>query len=267
MTTPNINEPAAPEQIDATPPNRGYDTKIDSSDPAPISVTLYSIDQTIMEYITDVITPTIIDNGRVVPVPLRYANQERWKTVQKDGFLRDPKNAKLQTPLIVIHRGAIRKAKNSNPVNKYLYITFGGEWNAKNGYDRFAVQNGIRPSQKLHQVMVPDYVELEYEVLIWTETAEQMNTVIEQINVENDEFWGQKNQYKFRITIEEYTDGDYGVTGQIPDGERSERTFFTMKVQAYLLPERVIRNYKANPVDIKTFTAKKIVITTEIDTT
>ena len=266
MTTPiNITEVPA-QQPDVTPPNRGYDNRVDASDPKPITITLYLIDQTIMEYIQNVIKPTIVDNGRIVPVSLVYANQERWKTIQKDGFLRDPKNSKLQTPLMVIHRGAIRRAANNNPVNKYLYITFGGEWNAKNSYDKFAVQNNIKPSQKIHQIMVPDYVDLEYEMLLWTETQEQMNVLIEQIQVENDEFWGNKNQYKFRITIDEYTDVNYGTTAQIPDGERSEQMLFTIKVQAYLLPERVVRNYQLSPTDLKSYTAKKVVAFLETDT-
>src|SRR4051812_26814542 len=183
-------------------PNRGNDTVSTTSN---IAVTLESINEILMDHLRNVIIPTIDDNGHVRAVPILYASSERWATIRKDGFIRDPTNDKLLTPLIAVKRNGVRQGQLINPNNKYMYRTQSGQWNARNAYDRFAVQNNIRPSQKVTHTMVPDYVDLPYTILMWTEYQSQMDTLIEQINVENNEYWGQRNNYKFRVAIDEFT--------------------------------------------------------------
>jgi hypothetical protein len=126
-------------------------------------------------------------------------------------------------------------------------------------YDRFAVVNGIKPSKQIRQVMIPDYIQLSYDVLIWTEYQEQMNQLIEQINVEADEYWGKRNQYKFRVFIKEYSDNS-----DLPSDEaRFIRTSFRMLVDAYLVPEKVMLRYKPVSTNVETFTKKKVIAITE----
>jgi hypothetical protein len=217
------------------------------------------IDETIINYLTEIINPTVEDNNTVVKVPVLYATPERWKSVQKDGFVRDKKNGKLQTPLITIRRTGVVRNNMTNPSNKYLYMSHQAQWNPRVSYDRFAVQNNIRPSLELRNVIVPDYVDINYDVLLWTTYVEQMNKLVEQINAENEEFWGLRNQYKFRVRIEEYQFEDQLRETQ----ERLIRNRFQMKVSAYLVPEKHIRNFAAQSANAKQFTVKKIVTITE----
>jgi hypothetical protein len=63
-------------------------------------VSLIDIDTTIAEYMSEVIIPTVEENGNVVKVPLIYGNAERWKNARKDGYLRDGRG-KIQIPLIM----------------------------------------------------------------------------------------------------------------------------------------------------------------------
>ena len=215
------------------------------------------------KYIDDVIMPTVVDNDRVVPVEVIYASPERWKSIRKDGYLRDPKNDKLQTPLIALRRTAITRNALTNPSNKYVYQTQQASWNNRNVYDRFAVQNGIKPSQQYNNVIIPDYVDLTYEVLLWTEYQEQMNSLLEQINVENDEWWGLRNQYKFRVRID-----DYNNQNELPaENQRYVRTTFNMKVSAYLIPERMVKNFAPASTNWKRYSVKKIVAVMETDWT
>lgn len=248
---------------DESIPNRGLQVRVDDDDNT-IYVTLQQIDETLINYVQNIISPTVIDNERVVPVPVVYANPERWKSIRKDGFMRDQDNDKAQTPLIVFRRVNVgRNPDMSNPNNKYLYLTHQTRWNSRNTYDRFAVQNGIRPSLETHQVIVPDYVDITYEVILWTELQSQLNGLIEQINVENEEWWGVKNQYKFRVRIDDYSDGS-----DLPaENQRFVRTAFNMNVSAYLVPERMISNFTSLSTNSKKYTVKKVISFVETDFT
>ena len=248
------------EKPSTTPPSRALDVKMDESDRADIFVTLESIDETLVKYVLEVIKPTIEDNGRVIPVPVIYASPERWKAIRKDGYLRDPMNEKQQTPLITIRRINIaRNAQMTNPSNKYLYLNHETNWNKRNAYDQFAVLNGIRPSREFRTVIVPDYVNLTYQVYLWTEYVTQMNHIIEQLNVENEDYWGRRNNYKFRVRIE-----DYPTDSTLPaEDTRTIRTDFRMVVSAYLVPERMVKNFDLISTNSKFYTSKKTILFTE----
>ncbi len=247
--SPSISQPLADEI-----PNRADQTRVEQED-APIYVTLMKIDETLINYLESVIRPTVRDNDRLVPVPVMYVAPERWKAVRADGFMRDLKTGKAQTPLITLHRNTVSRAPITNPSNKYLYLSYQTRWNKHNVYDRFAVLNHLTPSKELLQVVVPDYMNITYDVILWTEYQEQMNELIEQINVENQEWWGLRNQYKFRVVID-----DFRTESELPpENQRFLRTTFTMKVFAYLVPERLIKNFEIQSTNLKRFTAKKVV--------
>lgn len=250
----NLDDDIAFKDIPEGSDNRGNDNKFEAGDPPPINVTLEKINGILMEYIRDTIKPSIKVNGEVRPVPLVYGGGERWVQVRKEGVLRD-QQGKLQTPVILMRRLNIRPSMPNNPNNKYLYTTLESRWNPRNAYDQFAVKNNINPSRSLRQVMIPDYVELRYEVYLWTEFQEQMDELIQQIQVENFEYWGSRNNYKFRVFIDEFP----SESQLPPTQDRITRTKFNMKVEAYLLPERVVKNGKLSAADLKRYTAKKVV--------
>lgn len=240
--------------------NRGYDNKFDEGDSAPIQVTLEFINDTIMDYFQNTIKPNIDDNGNIRSVEVLYGTGERWANVRQFGALRDPMNQKLLTPLIMLRRTNVTRSQPMNPNNKYLYTTMDNGWNARNVYDKFAVLNSITPSRQLRKVMIPDYMELTYEVVLWTEYQEQMDRLIEQINIEAEEFWGKRNNFKFRVNINEFVS-----QADLPASQdRIIRTTFQMKVNAYLIPERMVKNFKLISTSEKTYTAKKMVAFTEV---
>jgi hypothetical protein len=98
---------------------------------------------------------------------------------------------------------------------------------------------------------------------MWTEYQEQMNSLIEQINVENQEFWGLRNEFKFRVDI-----GDYSSEDELPaTEERIIRNTIDMRVAAYLVPEKMVKNYKISSTNSKTYSKKKIIQIVETDET
>lgn len=240
--------------------NRGHDTKFDALDAPPLQVTLEFINETLLDYLKNVINPTIDDNGNARPVDVMYGTAERWAAVRQYGFLRDDQNQKMLAPLIMLRRNNVTRTQPMNPSNKYMYTSYDLGWNARNPYDKFAVLNGVKPSQKFRTVMIPDYMELLYDVVLWTEYQEQMDVLIEQINVEAEEFWGRRNNFKFRVSINEFiSQSDLPTTS-----DRIIRTNFQMKVFAYLIPERMVKNFKLTSTSRNSYTAKKVVAITEV---
>jgi len=243
--------------------NRGLDNKLDDADQSPLRVTLMSIDETIVNYLSDTIKPLIVDNETSRIVPVLYGTPERWATFRKDGVIREPGSDKAQTPVIMIRRTGIERDKMTNPSNKYVEMAWDSGWNRRNVYDKFAVLNGIRPSRQFLATIIPDYVTISYDVVLWTEYEEQMSDLIGQIQVEGDEYWGTRNGFKFRVRI----DGFDNQTELEATQDRIVRSTFQMKVSAYLVPDRIVRNFKISPATKKTYTAKKLVVMTEIDRT
>lgn len=243
--------------------NRGLDTKLDNRDEESLKISLMTIDETIVTYLNDIIQPTIEVNGVSRKVPVEYGNQERWSAFRKDGFIRELNTDKIQTPLILLRRTSMEKGQLSTPINKFLEVSYTTGWNRRNAYDKFAALNSVIPSKQFNVVMFPDYLILTYEVVVWTEQEEQMSDVIGQIKVDGDEYWGTRNDFKFRVSIDNFDNqSELEATS-----DRLVRTSFQMKANAYLIPERVIRNFHMTSTTKKLYTAKKAIVITEIDGT
>lgn len=263
MTAPNspiLGQPHLPgiqEQVRADVTRKDNDNIAGSSrDSAPITVTLIKIDETILNHFANIIKPTVIVEDKQFPVPIVWGTPERWKTIRQDGFMRD-QYQKLQVPVIMLRRSGVTKNPFTSPVNKYLSRVYETGWNRHNSYDKFTALNHISPSRELVSVTVPDYVDLQYEVLLWTEKTEQMNQLIEQINFEADEFWGPMGSFKFKVTIQDYTaQSDLPATS-----DRIIRSAFNMLVKAYLLPEKMQTPGALGPTSTtrKSYGIKKVI--------
>ena len=69
--------------------NRGYLYSRKNENIKNAEVTLMDMDSSILFYFNEVIKPSVEDNGENVKVPVMYASPERWKSITKDGFIRD----------------------------------------------------------------------------------------------------------------------------------------------------------------------------------
>ena len=202
-----------------------------------ISVGLMDIDAAIMFYFNNVIKPTVMENDETIKVPLMYSNPERWNSIQKNGYLIDNKK-QLIIPLIVFKRNSISKDENLSvdkidPLNPKLFYTFQSKYSKENRYDNFSVQQGLNKTKELYTVGVPDYVNLEYEFIVWTSYTEQMNRIIEKIIWSEGSYWGEDGKFKFRTSIDNYTDASEFTV----NSERLIRTNFSVTLKGYLIPE------------------------------
>lgn len=257
MTSPtfNVNKLTLPSRY-----NRGNDNKYVSGVSQQVAVGLYTVDNAILKYLQTKIAPIVSQDGKQVKVPVIYGNPERWKSVQKDGSIRD-KNGKLILPIMMIRRTNMKKNSINNPTNKYQRYTFKTGWNPRNAYDKFTALNGITPSQIYHSSMIPDFYDVTYEALIWTEYMEQMNKLVESVSFESNEYWGETNNYKFISRI----DGFEQTTDLPNNNDRIVRSKFSIEVKAYILPEFALnRDANKNTTTKLEYSPKKVVFSTEI---
>lgn len=222
------------------------------------SVTLYDVDLAIMEYMRDVVLPELDEDGTKIKVPVLYGNPERWKSARKDGVLRDVRG-RLQLPLVMYKRNSIERDAASNSINRYLSYPTYQKYNKKNKYDKFSLMNGVQPNTQNYNITVPDYVSITYEVMVWTSFTEHMNKIVEQYQYATDDYWGDKDKFKFRVRIDSFD--NQTEVGQ--GSERIVRTTFNMVANAYLLPEQ----FNKKETNILSFGPKKIVIGLETDMT
>lgn len=218
--------------------NRAYNRSVKNDNVKQFSIGLRDIDETIVYYFNNVIKPSVIQNNKRINVPILYGSPERWASVQKDGYYRD-KNGKIQTPLIMFKRDSIEKNRTlgnkmdaNNPNN---FAIFEKGYSKKNVYDRFSRLNNREPVRELYGVIIPDYVNITYSCIIFTEYVEQMNKIVESINFASDAYWGDPERFSFRAMIDSYT-----TTTEVNQGEdRTVKTSFQINMMGHIVPDSI----------------------------
>ena len=222
------------------------------------SISLFDIDYAMMSYLEDTLLPTLDENGVALKIPVIYGNSERWVGARRQGVYRDNKG-KIQLPLMMIRRTSIAKDDTMPMLNRHVSYSGVTKYSKDNRYDRFTAMGGnVKPKYEIYNITMPEYVELNYECMVWTNFTEHLNSVIEQLNYASS-YWGDKDHFKFRTSI-----SDYNVVNEVGDGtERINRVEFTLNVKSYLLPEK----FDGENTIKKSMSTKRVVVSTETDVT
>jgi hypothetical protein len=222
-------------------------------------IKLYDVDLAIAEHMIDTVLPTVEIFEEKQKIPVVYGNPERWKSVQKDGFLRDKKGM-VQIPMVMFKRNSVaRDDAMSNTMNRHLSYPGVSRYSKKHKYDRFSAITQSEKPVNFYDIVIPDYVTISYEVIIWTDFTEHMNKIVEAFQYATDEYWGDKEGFKFRVRIDNFDN-----TTEVGEGtQRIVRTTFTMAVNAYLLPEQ----FNNESTHKKSIGPKKVIFGTETDLT
>jgi len=202
------------------------------------SLGLKDIDGAIFYYFNNVIKPSVLQNGAKKDVPVLYGSPERWHAVQKEGFYRD-RNGKIQLPLIMIKRDSVEKNRElANKMDANLPTQFGvyeKKWSRKNQYDRFSLLNNRSILKEYQGVVMPDYVNIVYSCVIFTQYIEQMNKLVESINYASDSYWGDPERFNFRAMID-----SYATTTELSQGsDRVVKTNFNINLLGHLVPDGI----------------------------
>ena len=189
---PNIPLPTN-ENETGIPFNRSEKLSWKEDNTKPFSIGIQDLDEAVFYYFQNVIKPFVYQNGERREVPIIYGSPERWKSFQRDGYYRDKKGA-IMLPIIVLKRDTITKDRtvynklDANSPN--LYGTFQRAWNPKNFYNNWAAIKNKIPAKQFYAVAVPDFVNLEYSVIVQTYYMEQLNKIIESCEYASDAYWG-----------------------------------------------------------------------------
>ena len=209
-----------------------------TDDEKAFEVGLRDIDEAIFYYFNNVIKPSVITNGAQKNVPVLYGSPERWKAVQSDGFYRD-RHGKVQLPLLLLKRDSITKNRSlGNKMDANLphnYAIYKKKWSKKNQYDRFSILNNRTPINEYQAVVIPDYVNIVYSCMIFTQYIEQMNKIIESINYASDSYWGDPEKFSFRAMID-----DFNMVTELNQGsDRTVKTEFNINLLGHIIPNTI----------------------------
>lgn len=204
----------------------------------PFSIGIQDLDEAVFYYFKNVIKPFVYQNGNRIEVPVIYGDPERWKSFQRDGYYRDKKGS-IMLPIIVIKRNTITKDRtvynklDANSPN--LYGTFQRAYSPKNFYNNWSAINNKIPSKQFYAVAVPDFVNLEYSIIVQTYYMEQLNKIIESCEYASDAYWGNPERFKFRAFIDSFTTETSLVAGR----DRLVKGSFNVRLRGYIIPDTI----------------------------
>jgi hypothetical protein len=233
-----------PNDAIVSPKNRALQQSWKGDTTKPFTISIQDIDEAIFYYLENVIKPTVKHNGEILSVPVLYGSPEKWKSYQKDGYLRDLKGS-LMAPLIIFKRESMDKNRSitnkQDANNPYNYGIFQKSYSTKNAYSRFDLLNNRIPEKQYYAVVIPDYVTVTYTFIVFTYYVEQLNGIIEAMNYASDAYWGDPERFKFRASID-----SFGFQTQLNEAsERVVRSTFTLKLNGHIIPDVIQKDTTA----------------------
>ncbi len=203
-----------------------------------IGITLYDIDFAVKSFIEQTMQLNVEDNGETVMVPVLYANSEKWASIQRNGYLKD-KKGKTLVPLITFRRSSVNikneMRRNKVATTNQLGYVIKPKYSVNSPYDKWSslYGNSGKSLQEYYVTPIPDYVDVSYDFIAWTEYQNQLNFLVEQFVYFTGQSFGERNSLKFATNVDSFTMEDNNTTGQ----DRIVRSSFQITVHGYLLPK------------------------------
>jgi hypothetical protein len=134
-------------------------------------------------------------------------------------------------------------------------LTFESRYTKNNRYDRFSVLQGTRPKREIYVSNIPEFVDVTYDILIWTEYTEQLNSIVEQIMPTGGFAWG--TTWKFITMLQDYTFESVSVPGE----DRLIRATMPITVKGALLSQYELKRSTLQ----KRYSVKRVSFGTETE--
>lgn len=202
------------------------------------AITLENIDEAVLFHLKNVIQPFVIEDDSRVPVPIMYANPERWKSAQLDGGMRD-KEGKVLFPVIVLKKESVEKnlelgnKLDGNKVHNYNIIE--QRYTKKNQYDNFSVLTNRIPVKEYRMLPIPDYYTITYTCSVYVSNNADLNGILESIMYAGRSYWGDPNRFRFMVNIQ-----DTPITQELNEGEnRKIYSEFTLTLSGHVIPNSI----------------------------
>ena len=227
-----------PQKLGQPEINRAYETSVKGDTDKDYKIGIKDIDEAVLYYFNNVLKLSVTQNNTKQLVPIIYGNQENWKAVQQDGYLRD-KSGKLLAPLLMFKRNTITQNRNlgnkldGNQVHNFQY--FESSFNRRNAYGNFNIINNRVPEKKYIVSITPDYITVDYTCIMWTYFVEQMDSLIESLNFSSRSYWGDPNRFLFYSSIDSFQEN---LTYELGE-DRAVKNEFSISLNGYLIPDTV----------------------------
>lgn len=242
--------------------NRAYQTRRDTDKQKDNTVSILDIDTAIMRQL-EKFQMTVTDEGNQIKVPFFFASPEKWKSIQRDGIIRDY-NGKMILPAVVLERTTSAKDEKMMMFNRYLNYPVIQLHSEKNRYTKFNILIGQNtPVHEVYDIIMPKHMVFTYHFILWTEYIEQMDYLVEKFSFNAEDYWGDLRGLRFRTKIESIS---HIVELQV-DTDRLVKSEFDLTVNAYILPDTINRLQGNQPTTQKWFTPKKVIMGIEVVST
>ena len=165
------------------------------------------------------------------------------------------------SPIIMFKRNSLTKNRSiTNKLdanNPNLYTAWMKQYNKSNFYSNFNALSNRKQVKTFIANVVPDYVTLEYSVIVQTYYVEQLNSIVEAINYASDAYWGNPQRFQFMARID-----SFNTVNEIAKGEdRSVRSTFNINMYGYIIPDTVQKDLNS----VKKYNSKsKITFSMEV---
>ena len=227
--------------------------------------TLYDVDFAIKHFIDNEIRPQLTHNDELITVPVIYANGEKWDNVRRLGYLRDEKG-KLQSPLIIIKRNSITERTDLKKLDTNRFIAgnqrhYRTQYNERNRYEDIPIPQATstpynETSKTIYAINIPEYVDVSYDFMLWTDFTTQMNDLVQQFMPYRKMAWGNDTNH-FTVMYDSF---DFETVNTIGD-DRLIRATTAASVKATLLAEQEFREETLR----KAYSVKKVKFDMVID--
>ena len=220
--------------------------------------TVYNIDFALKWFVENTIQPKITGpDNELIDVPVIYSNAEKWDSVRKLGYLRDEKGM-LQSPLIILKRNSLQERDQLKKldVNRFISgnsIIYKQQYNSRNSYidQLYPIPSKQKEgSAEMYSINIPEYIDVEYDLLMWTDFTTQMNELVEQLMPYGGFAWGNESN-KYRTHIRTLSFETINTVGN----DRLVRCTVPLTVNGTLLGEQ---EYRLSTVQ-KKYSLKKLV--------
>jgi hypothetical protein len=243
--------------------NRAEQTRRDDDVLRTAQRTLYDIDYAIKSYIETEMRPQVTADGKLIAVPVIFANGEKWDNVRRLGYLRDEKGM-LQSPVIMLKRNSAaerdtHRTLDVNRGNSNNQLIYRSKYNQRNRYEDelFPIPiNNPQPSEKIYVIDIPKYVTIEYDMMLWCDFTSQLNDLVDQILPYGRFAWGNEAN-KFPTTLGQFSFETVNTVGE----DRLVRATAPLTVQGTLLSAQETRMSTLK----KNYSIKKVTFEQVID--
>jgi hypothetical protein len=243
--------------------NRAEQTRRDDDVIRTAQRTLYDIDYAIKSYIETEMRPQVTADGKLIAVPVIFANGEKWDNVRRLGYLRDEKGM-LQSPVIMLKRNSAaerdtHRTLDVNRGNSNNQLIYRSKYNQRNRYEDelFPIPiNNPQPSEKIYVIDIPKYVTIEYDMMLWCDFTSQLNDLVDQILPYGRFAWGNEAN-KFPTTLGQFSFETVNTVGE----DRLVRATAPLTVQGTLLSAQETRMSTLK----KNYSIKKVTFEQVID--